>query len=78
VLAVTVTLTIYATLDIEYPRQGFIRLIHTAGQFACAPALSDVTVVASDLPPYSPHDWKFSGASREFTALGSSPRSSSG
>jgi hypothetical protein len=73
VLAVTVTLTIYATLDIEYPR-----LIHTAGQFACAPALSDVTVVASDLPPYSPHDWKFSGASREFTALGSSPRSSSG
>jgi hypothetical protein len=32
-LAVTVTLTIYATLDIEYPRQGFIRLTHTDETF---------------------------------------------
>ncbi len=28
-LAVTVTLTVYATLEIEYPRQGLIRLTHT-------------------------------------------------
>ncbi len=27
--AFTVTLTVYATLEIEYPRQGFIRLTHT-------------------------------------------------
>ena len=28
-LAVTVTLTVYATLEVEYPRQGLIRLTHT-------------------------------------------------
>jgi hypothetical protein len=28
-LALTVTLTIYATLEIEYPRQGLIRLTNT-------------------------------------------------
>jgi hypothetical protein len=28
-LALTVTLTVYATLEIEFPRQGLIRLIHT-------------------------------------------------
>jgi hypothetical protein len=32
-LAVTVTLTIYATLEVEYPRQGFIRLTHTDDTF---------------------------------------------
>jgi lipoprotein signal peptidase len=28
-LALAVTLTVYATLEIEYPRQGLIRLNHT-------------------------------------------------
>jgi hypothetical protein len=32
-LAVTVTLTIYATLEIEYPRQGLIRLTNTDDAF---------------------------------------------
>jgi hypothetical protein len=33
VLALTVTLTVYATLEIEFPRQGLIRLIHTDETF---------------------------------------------
>jgi hypothetical protein len=28
-LAITVTLTVYATLEIEYPDRGLIRLSHT-------------------------------------------------
>jgi len=45
--------------------------------------LSDVTVAASDLPPYSPPEWKFSDALGEFTAdqdteSGLRPRETSG
>jgi hypothetical protein len=32
-LAVTVTFTIYATLEIEYPRKGLIRLTHMDDTF---------------------------------------------
>jgi hypothetical protein len=32
-LAVTVTLTVYATLEVEYPRQGLIRLTQTDDTF---------------------------------------------
>ena len=32
-LAVTVTLTVYATLEIEYPRKGLIRLTQTDDTF---------------------------------------------
>jgi hypothetical protein len=32
-LALTVTLTVYATLEIEFPRQGLIRLVHTDETF---------------------------------------------